>query len=649
MTTQQAAKKYQEAGFSPIPLVSGQKRPLLRDWTKYKEELITDYSLFTTDSLGLVCGYNNLEVLDIDAKHFEGEEFKEFIELLEDNAPDLLKKFIIQNTPSGGFHFLYRCKEIEGNQKLARSSTKEVTFETRGVGGQVAAWPTPGYSLENRVTDIQEITPEERSLLFSCARQLDRSPKQEVTYKAPKSVTTSSEGLTPWDDYNERTDAVGLLISYGWTFVKEDGKYVYLKRPGNSDAPDSGKIFKDSGCLWVWSTSTEFDPEKLYNPFAIYAQLEHGGDRSEAARTLYREGFGEQKKKKQNEVERYEAATSSESEEQTEDLLAKYILDPTEIIETPPTVLELRLGFDKYILGTAGNISLVQGKAKSRKSYFVSALAAACITEGFTEHCIKSGTVKGKVLYFDTEQGDFHSQKVNQRILDRAGIPYSSGQDYLLFFALRRADTNADRLAIVEHVLERFDDIALVIIDGIVDLSKGFNEEEESLSLVSRLMKLSVQRQTHIVTVLHENKNDQNARGHLGSFLVQKSETVYGVTRGEGGAATYIEGLYTRNLSFPDLELTVNGQEISIGAKEVEGPSGKVWGPEELERIAKSVVGKSMQQAQRFIRDVEVVTPKEAQKALSLMEAAKIITFTKSNRPKIALQDYTEPEEPRPF
>lgn len=66
---QQAAKLYIEHGFSPVPLVSGQKRPLLKDWTKYKEAPIEDLNLFTTDSLGLVCGYNGLEVLDIDAKH----------------------------------------------------------------------------------------------------------------------------------------------------------------------------------------------------------------------------------------------------------------------------------------------------------------------------------------------------------------------------------------------------------------------------------------------------------------------------------------------------------------------------------------------------------------------------------------------------
>ena len=41
-TLQKAITKYIEHGYSPIPLVSGQKRPLLKDWTKYKDEVIED-------------------------------------------------------------------------------------------------------------------------------------------------------------------------------------------------------------------------------------------------------------------------------------------------------------------------------------------------------------------------------------------------------------------------------------------------------------------------------------------------------------------------------------------------------------------------------------------------------------------------------
>ena len=647
-----AASKYLEHGYSPIPLVSGQKRPLLKDWTKYKDSPLEDLSLFTTDSLGLVCGYNGLEVLDIDAKHFTGNEFEEYIDLLEANGPGILQKMVIQQTPSGGFHFLYRCEVIEGNQKLAKNLEKEVTFETRGIGGQVAAWPTPGYKLETKASAIQWITAEERDILLSCARELDQTPKVEVTYTAPKQSLNDNEELTPWADYNSRVDCLTLLQSYGWTVVREDSKYIYVKRPGTTDARDSGKIFKDSGKLWVWSTSTELEAEVLYNPFALYTALEHSNDFKAAARALKAEGYGHQEPKKLNEVQEYEEAQSDpqESEEPTEDeLLKKYLLDPTEHISNPPSVLELRLGLESYTLGTAGNISLIQGKAKSRKSFFVSALAAAAIRQGYGDNLLKDGIVKGTVLYFDTEQGDYHAQKVNQRILHLAGIPLEKGQEYLKYFALRRADTNADRLAIVEYVLKKVKGVSLCIIDGIVDVAKGVNEEEEAIALVSRLMKISADLNLHLATVLHENKNDRGAKGHLGSYLVQKSETVYGVSRSEDGFTTYIEGLYTRNANFPDLELSVQGRDVHISVKEMEGPAGKEFNPADLEQMAKTIIGKTRSTAVEYLRDVERIKKAEASKAVSLMEASKIITFTQEKYPKISLalgSNYSTEEPP---
>lgn len=634
---QQAAEKYIQHGFSPVPLVSGQKRPLLKDWTKYKDQAIEDLSLFSTDSLGLVCGFNGLEVLDIDAKHFTGKEFEQFLELLQNNGPDILEKVVVQQTPSGGWHFLYRCEIVEGNQKLAKNKSGEVTFETRGKGGQVAAWPTPGYHLEDKASAIQHLTIEERDILLSCARELDQTPKVEVKYEAPAKQYNPGQELTPWKDYESKVDCLSLLQTHGWTIVREDAKYIYIKRPGQTDARDSGKIFKDSGLLWVWSTSTNLQAEVLYNSYSLLTALEYNNDFKASARALREQGYGDQKPKALNEVQRYEAEQSEqeESDAPAEDLLAKYLLDPTEEIKNPPSVLDLRIGLNRYTLATAGNIALVQGKAKSRKSYFVSALAAAAIREDYSESIIKSGLITGKVLYFDTEQGDYHAQKVNQRILHLAGIPKEIGQQKLQYFALRRADTNADRLSIIEYALRKIEGVSLCIIDGIVDVANGVNEEPEAIALVSKLMKISADKNLHLITVLHENKNDRGAKGHLGSYLVQKSETVYGVSKSEDGNSTYIEGLYTRNASFPDLELSVDGREIDLSLREMEGPSGRNWTPTDLEIIARSIEGKTVNQAKTYIRDVEGCKMQEASKAVSLMEASGIIRLSNERNAKI--------------
>ena len=76
----------------------------------------------TTAGAGIVTGYNNLEVIDIDLKVFatvaERQQFwTELLSFLHDNIYDFEDKFIIVKTKNAGYHILYRCKNIVGNKK----------------------------------------------------------------------------------------------------------------------------------------------------------------------------------------------------------------------------------------------------------------------------------------------------------------------------------------------------------------------------------------------------------------------------------------------------------------------------------------------------------------------------------------------------
>ena len=79
---------------------------------------------------------------------------------------------------------------------------------------------------------------------------------------------------------------------------------------------------------------------------------------------------------------------------------------------------------DDSTIGTLGNFSASIGKAKSKKTFNVSAIAAAALKNGTVLHyraCFPEG--KRKILYVDTEQGKNHCQIVLNRILKLAGLP----------------------------------------------------------------------------------------------------------------------------------------------------------------------------------------------------------------------------------
>ena len=68
--------------------------------------------------------------------------------------------------------------------------------------------------------------------------------------------------------------------------------------------------------------------------------------------------------------------------------------------------------------------------------------------------------------------------------------------------------------------------MGLVVIDGIRDLMLDINNSKEATKLVGDLMQWTSEQNIHIQTVLHLNKGDDNARGHIGTELNNKAETV---------------------------------------------------------------------------------------------------------------------------
>jgi hypothetical protein len=102
----------------------------------------------------------------------------------------------------------------------------------------------------------------------------------------------------------------------------------------------------------------------------------------------------------------------------------------------------------------------------------------------------------------------------------------------LFFLALRQFAPNL-RLKVIQNEIYRTENLGLVVIDGIRDLAYDINSPSESTELITALMRWTDERQLHLHTVLHLNKGDDNTRGHLGTELNNKAETVLQITKDE--------------------------------------------------------------------------------------------------------------------
>ena len=108
-----------------------------------------------------------------------------------------------------------------------------------------------------------------------------------------------SPSVTPWEDYDEKTDIVQLLESYGWTLASDNGHNARMKRDGGKDRSHA-KVFRDTNRVHSFTAKEMIPAGESLSPSAVYAHYEHVGDFSAAAKELYKLGFGTRKKKDAN-------------------------------------------------------------------------------------------------------------------------------------------------------------------------------------------------------------------------------------------------------------------------------------------------------------------------------------------------------------
>lgn len=297
------AKEYLKAQLSVIP-TKEDKRPALPSWKPYEkqrmkaDEVEAIFSGENVKGLAIICGAisGGLEVIDVDTKHdTTGTLWAELRALLEDNLPETYSRLVIAETRSGGKHLYYRCSTIgRNNPNIAKNSSKEVLIETRGEGGYVVAPPTTGYKyIQGEPGNIPSITPEEREIIWSISKSFNELEEAKPKVNTQPSSTYNATGLSPFADYTQRGDIIGLLESKGWRVVNQRGQRINLLRPGSTDSKTSGNFHTGLRVLRVFSSSTEFNPDKGYSPAQVFSLLECGGDNKLTYRRLLELGYGE--------------------------------------------------------------------------------------------------------------------------------------------------------------------------------------------------------------------------------------------------------------------------------------------------------------------------------------------------------------------
>ncbi|WP_461005051.1 phage/plasmid primase, P4 family [Trueperella pyogenes] len=318
------ARELHQAGVSIMPILPadpqhGDKRPAL-SWKRLQTDRLTtsEVDQWFEDGrygIGVIMGEisNDLMMIELEgrATHLLGELTQTATQA---GLSGLWARMFgwCETTPSGGYHwYIYVPGNPGGNRKLARTREGIVLAETRENGGYSVVAPLDGATyhhtgsgawktLTGSPTKAGVFTLDELNDLLAVFRTIDQTPEPATSQPTMPAYTPPAErdpyaGLTPGDDFEDKTSWADILAPHGWTQVFTRGQETFWRRPDKQAGVSASTGHAgDRDRLYVWSTSTRFEAETPYTKFAAYALLEHDGDYTKAAKALAAQGYGRQ-------------------------------------------------------------------------------------------------------------------------------------------------------------------------------------------------------------------------------------------------------------------------------------------------------------------------------------------------------------------
>ena len=326
-----------------------------------------------------------------------------------------------------------------------------------------------------------------------------------------------------------------------------------------------------------------------------------------------------------------------EKHEQTASLLKCCELD----YDNPPELSRMVVGVNGVPIGSCGNLLCVTGGEGVGKSHYISSIIAGALSKDELDKDMTLGLDIAKnrhqkaVLLFDTEQSEAQLYKNVSMILKRSGFDSKPEHFHPIYMT---AMSRNERLTLIRDALDmlyyRHKGIQIVVIDGVADLVRSANDEQESISIVDDLYKLADIYNTCIVCVLHFVPNGFKLRGHLGSELQRKSSGILSIEKDEIGNFSVVKAMKVRDGSPLDVPLMKFGwdkeKDMFVYLGEKSKDEKEKWKETELKEVAKSIFKlegpMSYARLVTLVMDNMEVKERTAKKYVSIMKERGIVT-----------------------
>ncbi|SHF53207.1 AAA domain-containing protein [Mariniphaga anaerophila] len=261
------------------------------------------------------------------------------------------------------------------------------------------------------------------------------------------------------------------------------------------------------------------------------------------------------------------------NQEEIKKIIEGSLLKADHEFENPPICLEIMGDYGNQIFSTLGNFSTILARPKVGKTTFSAILVSSLLSaKTHLKFAPNLPDKRKKIIWIDTEQGTSECVRTLRFISKKVTGNEKKHPENLYFLSLRKYGPQ-QRSIITEYAINFLKDASFVVIDGIRDFATSINDEKEATAITDKLLKWTQEKNIHILTILHQNKGDSNARGHLGTELMNKAETVAKLSREEpnGTRVTIVEPEFTRHRDFEKFAYSLNDNGDLIEENAVQG------------------------------------------------------------------------------
>jgi archaellum biogenesis ATPase FlaH len=224
---------------------------------------------------------------------------------------------------------------------------------------------------------------------------------------------------------------------------------------------------------------------------------------------------------------------------------------------TPPQE-QVFLKISNHTIGTAGNFIVFSGLPKAGKSTFIHAALASreMHYKNIFNISLDTDPLRPFIGYFDTESAEYDFYRNLERIKQFTNKEKFS--EYFSAFNTRQDGAEMNRM-LIETYIKNYP-VSVVVVDGLLDLIKNYNDEIESRQLIDWLKSITAQYKVLIIGVIHTGKKDNHTLGHFGSMADRYAQSVLEVIKDRETDTYQLHPKYLRSSAdFDPIAIKWNG------------------------------------------------------------------------------------------